>query len=151
MSVFIERLTALSKERGTTRKELCQHLGIGINQIKRWEDSGAIPSQWLLSAIADYFGVTVDYLLGSAETEEQNKKRSDLMNTRQEEPPEARETKKDQPSSEADELIEYLTELRNRPELRMFFSLAKGATKKDVEAAAAVIEVLRREEDKGNE
>lgn len=70
MSAFIERLTALSKERGTTRKELCQHLGIGINQIKRWEDSGAIPSQWLLSAIADYFGVSTDYLLGNTDQKE---------------------------------------------------------------------------------
>ena len=64
MSVFIERLTALSKKKGTTRKELCHYLGIGINQIKRWETNGTIPNPCILTAIASYFGVSVDYLLG---------------------------------------------------------------------------------------
>lgn len=70
MSTFMERLTALSQEKGTKRKELSQYLGIGINQIKRWETNGAIPAPWLLSAIAGYFGVTVDYLLGNSDQKE---------------------------------------------------------------------------------
>lgn len=70
MSIFIERLTLLSKEKGTTRKELCKYLGIGINQIKRWEDSGAVPNPCILAAIAEYFGVSVDYLLGKSEQKE---------------------------------------------------------------------------------
>ena len=38
------------------------------------------------------------------------------------------------------ELNEYLEELRNRPEMRMYFSLAKGATKEDVETAVRIVE-----------
>ena len=41
------------------------------------------------------------------------------------------------------ELQEYLEELKNRPEMRMLFSLAKGATKEDVEKAVKIIEALR--------
>lgn len=67
MNTFIERLNALSKEKKVSRKELCNYLGIGINQIKRWEDSGAIPNQGILIAISVYFGVTVDYLLGNTD------------------------------------------------------------------------------------
>ena len=70
MNTFIERLNALSKERKVSRKELCNYLGIGINQIKRWEDSGAIPNQGILIAISVYFGVTVDYLLGNTDNRE---------------------------------------------------------------------------------
>lgn len=41
------------------------------------------------------------------------------------------------------ELTEYLEALRSRPECRMLFSLAKDATKADVEKAVAIIEALR--------
>lgn len=44
------------------------------------------------------------------------------------------------------ELQEYLEELKNRPEMRMLFSLAKGATKDDVEKAVKIIEALRNNE-----
>lgn len=46
------------------------------------------------------------------------------------------------------ELTAYLEELRNRPEMRMLFSVAKGATKEDVEKAVAIIEALRKTEGK---
>lgn len=46
-----------------------------------------------------------------------------------------------------EELTEYLEELKNRPELRMIFSLTKNATKKDVEKAAKIIEALLSEGD----
>lgn len=45
-----------------------------------------------------------------------------------------------------DELAEYLDMLRNRPECRMLFSLAKGASKEDVERTVAIIEALREKE-----
>lgn len=41
------------------------------------------------------------------------------------------------------ELSEYLEELKNRSEMRMLFSLAKGATKEDVEKAVKIIEALQ--------
>ena len=66
-TIFINRLNTLLKEKKTSRKELCKFLGIGINQIKRWEDSGSIPNQSILIAISQYFGVTVDYLLGNTD------------------------------------------------------------------------------------
>ncbi len=44
--------------------------------------------------------------------------------------------------SEKDELAEYLEELRTRPEMKMLFSLAKDATKEDVEKAVKIIETL---------
>lgn len=50
----------------------------------------------------------------------------------------------EQPSVNNDpELTEYLEELRDNPEMRMLFSVTKGATKKDLEAAVAIIQALR--------
>lgn len=53
----------------------------------------------------------------------------------------------EQDEQETDELTEYLEELKTRPEMRMLFSLAKGATKKDVEDAVKIIEALRNRGD----
>ena len=44
------------------------------------------------------------------------------------------------------ELTEYLSVLRDRPEMRMLFSLTKDATKEDVETAVRLIEALRGKE-----
>lgn len=68
--------------------------------------------------IAEYFNVSVDYLLGNEQ------KGNPLVNQDQ-------------------ELTEYLEELKNREDLRMLFSLAKGATKEDVMQAVKIIEALR--------
>lgn len=46
------------------------------------------------------------------------------------------------------ELTTYLDSLRTRPEIRMLFSVAKDATKADVEKAVAIIEALRKTEEK---
>lgn len=72
-----------------------------------------------LTKIADYFNVSVDYLLGN---------------------------EKKPAATEDDELNEYLEYLKNREDGRMLFSLAKNATKEDVMRAVAIIEALRKEE-----
>lgn len=52
---------------------------------------------------------------------------------------------KEQPSVNDDEELEKLLEMyRTRPECRMLFSLADGATVEDVKKAAAIIEALRK-------
>ena len=83
--------------------------------VRMWELSKSEPDNETLLCLASIFGVSVDYLLG-----------------------------KEKPSAEDDELQGYLEELKNRPEMRMLFSLAKGATKEDVEQAVAIIEALRK-------
>lgn len=115
MSTF-DRIDALLKKQGKKQIELCNYLGISKNRYTDWK-SGRIKSwQKHLPKIAEYLGVSVEYLVGQTE----------------------------QPTVEDDELSEYLEELKSRPEMRMLFSLAKGATKEDVEQAVAIIEALRK-------
>ena len=54
-------------------------MNLGKNQIKYWENHGNIPNGTTLQKIADYFGVTVDYLLGKTDQKEkhQEKKTTD--------------------------------------------------------------------------
>lgn len=44
----------------------------------------------------------------------------------------------------SNEVSEYLEELRNRSEMRMLFSVAKGATKEEIQQAVKIIEALRK-------
>lgn len=61
---FYETLSKLMEERKVTSKELSETLKFGKNQIKYWKDNGNIPNGDILIALSNYFGVSIDYLLG---------------------------------------------------------------------------------------
>ena len=64
---FSEKITALMREHGVTAKELSEKLCIGKNQFKYWADKGNTPNAETVSKLADYFDVSVDYLLGKTD------------------------------------------------------------------------------------
>ena len=61
---FYETLSKLMEERKITSKELSETLKFGKNQIKYWKDNGNVPNGEVLISLADFFGVSIDYLLG---------------------------------------------------------------------------------------
>ena len=69
MSIFTNNLKKLMKERGTTYAALSKELGISKNGLKYWETAGNIPNVRILQTIADYFGTTVEYLVGQSDKE----------------------------------------------------------------------------------
>lgn len=62
--VFAARLKALRKERKITQYEFAQFVDIAPRTIKNWEGGVNIPPVEMLCKVADYFGVSLDYLLG---------------------------------------------------------------------------------------
>ncbi len=65
--MFIERLLMLISEKGITRKQFSEEVQINKNQLKRWEDTGVTPNRTTLTVIANYFEVSVEYLLGETD------------------------------------------------------------------------------------
>lgn len=63
--LFNERLDALLKEQKVTWKEVYTACHIGKNQKKYWADNGIVPELETLIKLADYFGVSPDYLRGT--------------------------------------------------------------------------------------
>ena len=120
--MFWDNFVSLCNQKGKTPNGVCAELGFSAATATKWK-KGAVPRDTTLKKIADYFNVAVDDLL--------------------------RDEEKEQASQPADELNELLQELKTRPEMRMLFSLAKGATKEDVELAIAIIERMRRDENDG--
>ncbi|TYP56803.1 helix-turn-helix domain-containing protein [Thermosediminibacter litoriperuensis] len=59
-----ERIKSLREERKITQQELAQYLGVSQKTISNYEKGERSPDPETLKKIADYFDVTVDYLLG---------------------------------------------------------------------------------------
>lgn len=64
MSVFAEQLKTLRKINGLTQKELAEKLKIKQNSYSDWENGKSEPNIEMLVRIADYFDVSLDYLMG---------------------------------------------------------------------------------------
>lgn len=64
MRSFGEILTSLREERGIYQKELAAILKVSVGTISNYENNVHFPDQEALIQLADYFGVTTDYLLG---------------------------------------------------------------------------------------
>lgn len=65
--MFIERLNALLKEKGITRKLFLEETGMGKNSFSYWEKAGMTPTNATFKVIADYFNVSVEYLKGETD------------------------------------------------------------------------------------
>lgn len=65
MEIFIaENLRRLRTEKGLKQEELARHIGISVQSVSKWERGESLPDTVLLPNIAEFYGVTVDELLG---------------------------------------------------------------------------------------
>lgn len=106
------------KSQGKTQVELAEYLGVPKSLVSDWKAGRSTTFAKYLPQIAKFLGVSVDYLV------------------------------ENHPDDISPELQDYLEELRTRPEMRMLFSLTKGATVEDVKQAVAIIEALRKKDRK---
>lgn len=67
MIEFCRRMRALRIERGETQVQAAQDIGITDRQYQRFEARKQKPGLDVLIAIADHFGVSIDYLTGRTE------------------------------------------------------------------------------------
>lgn len=64
MNIFKDNLKALRQERRIGQVELAKQLGVSKGIISLWENGLREPTLSNLVAIAKFFGVSADYLLG---------------------------------------------------------------------------------------
>lgn len=116
---FAENLKILRKEQKLTQKQLAAKLGVALSTVAMWETGAREPDYEMLNKIAQFFHVTYDMLLSS------------------------NPVKNFIDGSEEDELLELRDLLRNRPEMKMLFSISRNATRSDIEKTVAIIEALK--------
>lgn len=117
--IFAKNLNYYMTTNNKTQSDLVTDLNLTASTVSDWANGKKYPRVDKMQLLADYFGILKSDLTEEHET---SKMTDDI------------------------ELQEYLEELKNRSELRMLFSLTKGATKDDVEKAVRIIEALKKDE-----
>lgn len=113
-----QRLKRLRKASHLSQEQVGKAIGIGKQAVGKYEN-GLVKTlkQPQIKALAELFGVAPSYIL-CLDNEQKQK-----------------ET----------EMNEFLEELRQRPEMRMLFSVSKNCTKEDIEKAIRIIEALKND------
>lgn len=114
----METIKTLRKAKGLTQKELGSLVGCSESTICMYESGRRSPDYETLMRIANVFNCSIDKLLNNEKP---------LVN-------------------DDEELTEVLEKMRDRPEMRMLFSITKDATADDVMRAVKIIEALKNNE-----
>ena len=69
----IDKIFEILKEKNLTAKNMADSIGISNGNISDWKSGKSKPSITVLPKIADYLGVSTDYLLGRTDNPEVNK------------------------------------------------------------------------------
>lgn len=97
--MFSKRLKELRKEKQVHQKDIAEYLGITPNAYGLYERGERKPNPDTLLMLADYFDVSVDYLLGRSDIRTSNsldgKKIHDI-------------------TKEIDQVVEHLNEIRKK-------------------------------------
>ncbi len=120
-----ERIKLARETKNLSQTDLANACKISKQTLYKYENNiiTNIPSD-KIEVIANYLSISPAYLMGwETDNKDTNNKLTD-----------------------DEELQEYLEELKNRSEMRMLFSLAKDATKEDVEKAVKIIEALKEDD-----
>lgn len=119
MAEFKERLKGLRTDARLTQGELAKKVGITTSTISMYEQGNRKPSIEALEALADFFNVDVDYLLGKS----------------------ARSTYYLDP-----ETARLAQELKDNPGQRILFDASRTLTPEDIKVVMTVIKGLKAKE-----
>lgn len=76
MDIYIgENIKRLRAQKGITQETLAEFLGVTFQSVSRWERGEGYPDITILPLISDYFGVSVDELLGADKSQREEKVR----------------------------------------------------------------------------
>jgi transcriptional regulator with XRE-family HTH domain len=67
--MFNERLKHLRQKAALSQRALADKLGVSQQTVGKWEGGGATPNPDTLATLADIFCVSVDFLIGRAQSE----------------------------------------------------------------------------------
>ena len=63
--IFAKRIKEIRKKNDLTQEELAAKLKVTNSTISYWEKGNVVPGDAMLKEISQYFGVTIDWLLGN--------------------------------------------------------------------------------------
>lgn len=118
----MKRLKELRDKKGLYQKDIALFLGIDRTTYVKYENGSSEPPNEVLFKLADYFHVSIDYLMGH-------------------EPPQT------DSAPETDEVWLLRERLRRDPERRTLFDAAANVRKEDILTAVKILDALKGGED----
>jgi transcriptional regulator with XRE-family HTH domain len=70
-SVFADRLKTLRLSKAATQEQVSVAVGIGLRRYAAYESGENLPRLETVIALADYFNVSLDYLVGRTDKKEE--------------------------------------------------------------------------------
>ena len=104
--------------RNISQATLAERLGMSKSTIGMYETGAITPSLEALNAIADFFNVSISYLMGEED-----------ISMYYFDP----------------EVAQMAQEMYERPEMRVLFDASRKATKEDIETVAGILEKMSKE------
>lgn len=131
MYEMYEKIRRLCFDNNVTMTKMCADTGIArttISTLRQGRAIGMKPST--IQKIADYFGVEP----------------SELTETYSITIPASDTDEADSNALTADEMIDYMQELKDRPEMKLLFKAAKTATREEIEAVVNLLNAKQKGE-----
>ncbi|MDI3548173.1 MAG: hypothetical protein PWR10_1825 [Halanaerobiales bacterium] len=127
MAEFKDRLKKLRKEKGLYQKELAKIIGVSDGAIAMYETGKRTPDKEILDKLANYFDVSVDYLLGRTDERSPADKIKAAL-------------------SDDPELADFWEKLSQREDLQLLFKQTKDMSPEGVRQIIRIIKAIEDEE-----
>ena len=128
MTTFGERFKLLRKEKNLTQEQLSNMFFTTKASISRYESNIHVPEIDTLKKYAEFYNVTIDYLLGLSDIRTTTDEISDAV--------------KNDP-----ELCEFWDMLKDREDLQILFKQTKKLDSKGIQQIIRIIKAIEDEED----
>lgn len=134
-SIF-ERLLA---DKGLKIKDVSNATGVSYTSLMDWKSGRSKPKYERMKKIAEYLGVTVEYLLGEESDEEKRARQAIDIGLQIA----ALRTQLDAYYGNGDTAL-VAQEMRDNPELRMLFDAARDASPEDLRTVRDMLLILKK-------
>lgn len=121
----------LLQKNNISQYRVAKETGVSQPTLSAWKNGTYTPKRDKLQKIADYFNVSIEYLLGETDISKEN-----TIKIKDEH---------DNIIVLDDETLEIIDSLRSRPDMKMLFSVSKKATPEDIIQAVKIIEALKKD------
>lgn len=143
-------LKELRERKGITQSEFSRDMGVAASTVGMWEQGRRAPDSETLIKIANYFGVSVDYLIGNPHLPGGTNNPAHPWHGRVDSLPPG--SGADEPGYAASyyhdpEVAAMVEDLRTRPGLRILFDASRDLTKEDIEFVLQMVKRMKQEHD----
>jgi transcriptional regulator with XRE-family HTH domain len=133
---FGKRLKELRTDRQLSQEDIARIAGVERSTVTKWETASSIPNAEILSLLADYFSISIDYLLDRID----DPALSDIENAHR------RIEAAIADDSNADELLDFWKELKKRDDLFLLFKQVRPLSDDTIRKVIRIIKVIEDEE-----